>query len=146
MTLKDSFYDFLVSDIQTSSTTAVDVPQMTFPLRAADGVYQFRFVLKIGSSSAAGLKIAITVTGGAVFQAWAVGSAGALSTLQVDQMNQSGVLGAAFATVALSNLFLTVEGGIRNGNFAGALQLQAAKVTSGTATLHAGSYFTAQQL
>lgn len=140
------YYDFISADVTTTSLTAVDIPKMTFPLLGASGIYTFKFMLKIGSSTTGGVAFALSVTGGAAFQAWAVGSSTGLNVLAVDSMTQSGVLGVAFATVPAQNLFLSIEGGLRNGTFAGALQLQAAKVVGGTATLSAGSYFEAKQL
>lgn len=139
-------YDFTLSDLSTASLVAIDVPQMTFPLSVIDTIWQFDFQLIIGSSSAAGLKISLTVPPGAAFRVWAVGSGASKNGLIVDSMTQSGVLGVAFNTFIGSQNFLSIRGGVKNGGLAGALQLQVAKVTSGTATMFTGSFFTANQL
>jgi hypothetical protein len=136
-------FSYTQADQTTTSLTAVDIPNFSFPLNCGGESWEFEFVLTIGSSSAAGIKVALTVPPGAVFRAWAVGSAAAKSTLQVDLMNSSGVLGVAFNTFIGTGNYLSIKGGVVNGTFAGTMQLQAAKVTSGTATLSAGSYFIA---
>jgi hypothetical protein len=132
------------ADQTTTNTSGIDIPGFAIPLNIGGENWEFEFVLTIGSSSTAGVKVALTVPPGAVFRAWAVGSGAAKSTLQVDLMNSSGVLGAAFNTFAGTGNYLSIKGGIVNGTFAGSLQLQAAKVTSGTATLSAGSYLIAK--
>lgn len=119
---------------------------MFFPLPGTNEILSFQFLLAIGSSSTAGLKIGITVPSGAVFRAWAIGSGATRNGLIVDPMNQSGVLGTAFNTFIGTQNYLEVKGAVKNGTFAGNLQLQVAKVTSGTATMHAGSFFIAQYL
>ncbi len=119
---------------------------MTFPLIITSEVWSFDFQLIIGSSSTAGLRIALTVPSGAAFRAWAIGSGATRNGLIVDSMNTSGTLGTSFNTFAGTQNFLQIRGGIRNGAFAGSVQLQVAKVTSGTATLHAGSFFIAEPL
>jgi hypothetical protein len=136
-------FSYTQADLTTTSLAAVDIPNFTFPLNIGGENWEFEFVLTIGSSSAAGVKVALTVPPGAVFRAWAIGSGAAKSTLQVDLMNSSGVLGVAFNTFAGTGNYLSIKGGVVNGTFAGSMQLQAAKVTSGTATLSAGSYFIA---
>ncbi len=139
-------YTFTTSDLTTSSLTAIDVPQMTFPLTCNAEVWSFDFQLIIGSNSIAGLRIALTVPLGAAFRAWAIGSGATRNGLIVDPMSVSGTLGTPFNTFSGTQNFLQVRGGIRNGGFGGSVQLQVAKVTSGTATLHAGSFFIATPL
>jgi len=146
MALLSNFYDYTTSDATTTSLVPVSIPLMTFPLIEVGATFNFEFVLIIGSSTAAGLKVAITVPPGATFRAWAMGSGATKNGLIVDLMTSSGVLGAAFNTFIGQNNFLRVQGGVVNGTFGGALQLQSAKVTGGTATLSAGSYFSAQRL
>jgi hypothetical protein len=142
----NGFYDFTTSDVSTGSLTQVDVPQMFFPLEITDAIYDFKFVLAVGSSTVAGLKIALVVPDGAVFRAWAEGSGTAKNSLIIDRMTTSGVLGAAFNTFNGNQNLLHIFGAVKNGGFAGKVQLQVAKVTSGTATMHAGSFFTATAL
>jgi hypothetical protein len=143
---KQGWFDVLSGDATTTSLTAVDVPQMQFDLPVGGEIWHFEYVLAIGSTSAAGLKIAISVPPGASFRAVAFGASSSATAFQSDFMTSSGTLGAAFATVNANGLYLNIKGGVINGNFAGMLKLQAAKVTSGTATLFAGSFFTATQL
>ncbi len=140
------YYDFTTADANTTSLTLIDVPQMFFPLNVIGQVWAFEFTLIIGSSTTTGLKVALSVPPGASFRAWATGSGAAKSTLLLDLMNTSGTLTAAFNTFVGQQNYLSVRGAIVNGSFAGNVQLQAAKVTSGTATLSAGSYFTANPL
>lgn len=142
----NSTYDFTTGDLSTGSLTVVNVPVMLFPLDTGNEIVQFEFLLAIGSSNAAGLKVAIDVPAGTLFRAWAIGSGASRNALIVDPMTQSGVLGVAFNTFNGSQNFLNIKGAVKTGTGAGNLQLQVAKVTNGTATLHAGSYFTAQRL
>jgi hypothetical protein len=146
MALQFDYYDFSTGDATTTSLTPVNIPLMTFPLQEVGATFNFEFVLIVGSSTSAGLKVAITVPPGATFRAWAMGSGATKNGLIVDLMTASGVLGVAFNTFIGQTNFLRVQGGVVNGTFGGVLQLQAAKVTSGTATLSAGSYFSAQRL
>jgi hypothetical protein len=139
-------FAYTSSDQTTSSLTAVDIPNFSFPLNVNGEKWEFEFTLIIGSSTAAGLRVALTVPIGANFRAWAVGSGAAKSTLLVDLMTASGVLGATFNTFIATGNYMSIRGGVVNGTFSGTMQLQAAKVTSGTATLSAGSYFTANPL
>lgn len=132
---------FTISDVNTSSLTPVDVPGMQF-LMLENSVWRFKFLLKVGSSTAGGLKVAIVVPAGAAFQAWAIGSGPAISTLVVDPMTVSATLGASFCTQIAQNQYLSIEGGCLNGSTIGLLKLQAAKVTSGIATLNSRSILT----
>jgi hypothetical protein len=136
-------FSFTQADQTTSSLTAVDIPNFSFPLNGNGEKWEFEFTLIIGSDSIAGVKFALRAPTGANFRAWAVGSGAAKSTILVDLMNTSGALGAAFNTFIATGNYLSIRGGVINGTFGGNMQLQAAKVTSGTATLSAGSYFTA---
>ncbi len=139
-------FSFVTPDFTTTSLTAVNIPQLAFPLSANGEIWQFEFVLTIGSDTTAGLKIALTVPPGAGFQAWANGSGAAKSTLLVDKIVTAGTLSAAFNTFVGQTNYLRIAGGIQNGTFAGNLQLQIAKVTSGTATVSLGSYVVAEKL
>ncbi len=137
---------YTTADQTTTSLTPVDVPLMTLPLNVNEEQWAFEFTMIIGSSSTAGVKFALSLPAGALFRAWAQGSGAAKSTLVMDLMNTSAVQGAAFNTFVGQLNYLTIRGAVINGPWAGALQLQAAKVTSGTATLSAGSYMTANPL
>lgn len=142
----EGYYDFTTSDLTTGSLTQIDVPQMFFPLEGAEEIVDFKFVLAVGSSTTAGLKVALVVPAGAVFRAWAQGSGTAKNSLVIDRMSSSGVLGVAFNTFNGTQNLLHIFGAVKNGSFAGKVQLQVAKVTSGNATMHAGSFFTATRL
>jgi hypothetical protein len=132
---------FTKNDITTTSTTLVDVPG--FALRCVAGnVYTFDFNLVIGSSDANGLKVAIVVPAGTQFRAFCIGNASSSTSLEVDVITQSGVVGIAFNTFAGTGNYLNIKGGAMTGPNTGYLKLQAEKVVAGTATLGAGSYLT----
>lgn len=136
---------YTTADQTTGSTTPIDIPNFVIPVTGTQA-FQFEAVLIIGSSSTAGVKFAITVPASSVFRAWAVGSGAAKNSLIVDLMTASGTLGAAFNTFVGTGNYLSIKGGIVCGDVAGNLQLRVAKVTSGTATLSAGSYIVLNQL
>lgn len=68
-----------------------------------------------------------------------------------EQMATSGTLGStawntANLTTAAMGAFIHMHGRVINGATPGAVQLQHAKVTSGTATVYAGSYLRAVRI
>lgn len=136
----------ITADRTTSSLTAVNVPDMLFTVGALE-VWAFEMSCHVGSSSAAGFKIGFGAFAGATLKAQVKGSSGAPSTIASELMTAFGALGAqAWCANITNNGWLDVRGIVRAGNTSGVLQLQAAKITSGNATLFTDSYLVARRL
>lgn len=132
------------ADRTTTSTTAVNVLPLSFSADVNEE-WIFSFRLRVGSSSAAGIKVALTFPAGATLRATVKGNSGAVTTISSEQITASGTLGQVWCAAAINNGWLEIDGVIVNGATAGTVQLQAAKVTSGTATVFQGSYVDAQR-
>jgi hypothetical protein len=139
------YYAALSSDFTTTSTTATPVTGLFVPVSLVGQLLFFEFQLTIGSSSVAGLQFAFSMPPDASFRAWAVGSGALKSTLLVDLMQGVGSssLGVSFNTVASTLNYLSIRGVCKAGSLGGSFQLLVAKTTSGTATVSAGSFVTA---
>lgn len=140
----------LSSDVTTTNLTATTVAGLNFSIGVSE-VWSFEMFLNIGSSSAAGTKYTFTFPVGATLLAICSGTTSAVTANTNEKIVTSGTLTttawntASITTAALSAV-LYVNGVIVNGANAGVLQFQQAKVTSGTASVYANSYFTARRI
>lgn len=140
----------LPADATTTSTSAVDVAdassnKLQFQIGDSE-VWSFEFNLRTGSSSAAGLKFAITFPSGGTMLAQAVGTTTGVTVFSSDIMTASGTLGIAYNTVNAQTGNLRITGVLVNGSTDGNVTLQFAKVTSGTATVAANAYLNARRI
>lgn len=113
------------------------MPDLTAAL-LANSTYEFEAVLRAASSSTAGTKyaVAFSAAGATAFPIF-VGQTAATTVAQV-----AAALGALEGTVFLAAVIdglIYIKGIITTGANAGNLTVQQAKVTSGTATVRAGS-------
>ena len=135
----------VTADRTTTSLTAVNATDMVFAIPASE-TWTFEFNLRVGSSSTAGIKLAITVPSGATFMATGLGNAASATAFTSEILSASGTLGVTYQLVNGQNGVVRITGTVVNGANAGNVQLQFAKVTSGTATVAANSYLTARKL
>lgn len=134
------------SPATTTGQVLVNIPNMSFNI-GANEVWVFHFYLLTGSSSVAGIKIGFTYPAGATGTAKIEGTTSGLGTFISEAIPASGVATTnAYNTVVSQTGWIDVTGFIINGSTAGTIQEQALKVTSGTATALANSYFTAQKI
>ncbi len=132
----------LSSDATTTSTTATNVTGLSFSI-GSNETMNFEFNLRTGSSSNAGIQVAITFPAGATMLATAVGTttaSGSAAAMGTDVMTASGTLGISFNTETSQTGVLNIKGIVVNGGTGGTVQLQFAKTTSGTATIAANSF------
>jgi hypothetical protein len=135
----------LAADQTNTLTTAANVAGLSFAI-GANEVWIFDFILRIGSSSTTGCKYAITTPAGATLMAIVFGNTTAITAFNEEILTASGTLTAAvYQAIATQNGMLRISGVVRNGATAGTVQLQQAKVTSGTATVGANSSLMARR-
>ena len=139
-----AYQSYLTADATTTSTAAVNVTGLSFPV-GGNEAWTFEFNLRIGSSSTAGMKVALTFPSGATLLATAIGATSGVTAQSTDLMSASGTLGLAFNTFNGQTGVLRITGCITTGSTPGIVQLQQAKVTSGTSTVAALSFLRAQR-
>lgn len=132
-------------DRTTASLTAVDVTDMAFPVGAGE-VWAFEFYCNVGSSQIAGFKIGFAAFASAAIRALVKGNPTTQNTFAIEQITAFSTLGQAWCAAVTNNGWLEIRGVVRAGATAGVVQLRAAKITSGNATLFTDSYFIARQL
>jgi hypothetical protein len=150
MSLKKGIGDsltYLTGDATTTSTSATRVSGLTITM-AANEKWAFHAVLKIGSSSVAGCKYAVDVPPAASMYVTFFGTTIAAGTYTTEWITTDATLSStafdvAGITTAAVGAFLTIDGIIVNDENAGNFEIMHAKVTSGTATIYAGSYLQA---
>ena len=126
------------TDDTTSSLTAHSSP-LTFSA-AKNSTYTFDMYGYFTSSSNAGIKAAVAVPSGATLVATAIETGTTASDTHTEAFTASGTLGAAFTQGTSLNGVFHIHGVVTTASTANSVTLQFAKVTSGTATLKAGSY------
>ena len=104
------------------------------------------FTLKVNGADANGLKIAFTTPAGSTMLGIVNGNVATITAYSSDIMTTSATAGIAFATSSATGSIITVTVDLLNSTTAGTLQLQALKVTSGTATIYAQSNMTAMRV
>jgi hypothetical protein len=126
------------ADRSTSSTSAVDVPDLTVAL-AANSTYEFEAVLQVASDTAAGCKYAVqfSAAGGFAFAVYTgTTTSGAAAVASTSALNA--LTTTAFVTAVLDGE-LVIKGHVITGANPGNLTIQQAKVTSGNAIVRANS-------
>lgn len=139
----------VASDVTTTNLTATDITGMTFAIGASE-TWSFEFHAKIGSSSAAGTKYAVDIPASATIMGQVWGSLGSTTAYTQDTVSADTTLGVAFNTAGLTTAAqganLHIYGVVVNSTNAGNVTIQHAKVTSGTSTVYANSYFVARRI
>ncbi len=136
----------LNADATTTNTTATNT-NLAFQMGASE-VWSFRADLIVQSSGTNGLKFAVSTPTSATFLAVAYGMGSSGTTWTSTPLTTSGTLGAAvFCGIATTNCPITITGRVKgDGSHSGAVTIQFAEVTSGTATIKsAGSGIEAWQ-
>lgn len=138
-------------DLTTTSTSAADATGLSFPI-GANEVWSFECYMKVGSSSTAGTKYAVNVPSGATLAVQVEGQTTGNGVFAQEQLTAAATLTStafnttgAFTTAAVG-AFVAVRGVVANGSTPGTVQVQHAKVTSGTATIYANAYLIARRI
>jgi hypothetical protein len=138
----------LTGDATTNSTSAVstNLSPLSFAI-GANEVWTFEFNLRVGSSSAAGIKVAIDIPTAATLMASVFANTTGPAVFLGELLTADATLNAtAFQTVNSNNGLCRITGTVANGANAGTVALMFAKVTSGTATIATNSYMTARRI
>ena len=128
---------YLTSDFTTSNTTATNTP-LTFNM-AANEVRRIMIngtCIKVGTT---GIKLAIGAPTGATIKATQNSSGNAINTMAVSVISAINTLGGTINSQSGVEVPFRIEGTIINGATPGAVTLQLATVTSGAATIQAGT-------
>jgi len=129
----------LDGNVTTTSLTAANITGLSFPI-AVNETVRFEANLNNGNSGTTGNKFAVNFPSGATLNCHTEGS-----TSGPTAMTQSKITAAATLTTEIYHTLAsqvgraTIIGTVKNGSTAGTVQLQFAAVTSGTATINAGS-------
>lgn len=137
----------LSADFTTTSAAAVDVTGLSFAI-GANEVWTANVFLGLGCSTANGVKLAVTVPGGAVSVRLKVhGTRTNAGDFTSTIITGSGTLTGAFCTVASQGQWADATLVVENGATPGTVQIQAAAATGGdTASIKAGSFISARRL
>ena len=138
------------SNVTTTGQTAASVTGLSFAI-AANEVWVCRVHMKVGSSSATGLQVAVSFPAAATVTADWLGNTLTNPAMAWEQTTASGTLTTTSfdtlaATTAGIGAFVNGEITVANGANAGTVQIQFAKTTSGTATVYIGSFLTAHRI
>ena len=134
----------VAADVSETGQTAVAITGLAIPL-VAQGLYDIEAWLKMNSSSAAGVAVAIGGPSGCLISAIIDGEAS--STAAQDATHTLSELSAALGTVGSgSDIYVRVRGFAKCAATEGNLTVMQAKVTSGTSIVRAGSFFRARRL
>lgn len=135
----------ITSNFTATSLTAVDVTNLALAIPASQ-TWSFDFYMN-GAGTAAGMKLAVTVPSGATLEAQAWAATTGVTVTRVERITTSGTL---TTMIPLSNSGfdgpMLIHGICVNSSTAGNIQVQAAKVTSGTLTIYANSYGMARRI
>lgn len=137
------------SNVTTTSQSAASVTGLSFAI-AANEVWIVKVHMKVGSSSAAGIQVAVSFPASATVTADWFGTTLTNGTNAYEQTTASGTLTTTSfdtlgATTAAVGAFVDGRITVINSTNAGTVQIQFAKTTSGTATVYAGSHLTAHR-
>lgn len=129
---------YLASDFTTSSVTAVNT-NLSFAIGANESFVVDVYGLASKAVSSTGLKIAINGPSGCTATGFVETSSNAITTRLAYQVSAIGTLGSAFSTNIALVVPFSMHVTIVNGATPGSVTLQAATVTSNTATIYAGA-------
>jgi hypothetical protein len=136
----------LAADATTTNTTATAVSGLSFTA-GANETWTFDFIVRTGSSSAAGMKLAIDVPTGATLMATVNGTTTGPTASATELLTADATLNATpLNTAGNQNGVAYVSGTVVNGSTAGTVSLMHAKVTSGTSTVAANSSMVARRV
>lgn len=129
----------------TTNLTATDIPDLSVAL-LANHTYVFEADLTAQSSSSAGCKYAVNFSAaGAAAQAIYTGMTSATAVGNIATTALATLEGTAFLAVSATTGVIRIVGFIKTGANSGNLTIQQAKVTSGTASVFAGSQLRVKQ-
>lgn len=134
-------YKQITANTTTTNLTYTDVPGLAVSADTA-GVYEFSAVLLTGSDTSAGMRIGMTVPASSTdFYYNIIGTNSAAANQTQVEGAASGSLVTTFASNAVNNQTgITKIDGIVTTTQSGEIKIGFAKITSGTATIRAGSY------
>lgn len=131
------------TDFTTTSASATNVTGLSFPI-AANQIWAAEFKLYGNSSTADGAQFAVDIPSGATIEGHIIGSTSGATALTSERINADATLTTtAFWATASTELSAVLLVTVLAGGTAGTVQLQAAKVTTGTLTIRIGSSVTA---
>lgn len=136
------------SNFTTTNTTATDITGMSWAI-GANETWEFTADLKVGSSSAAGIKIAVnTPASPTSLSAYVYGQVASNTAFAEEEITGDATLTTtAFNTGGLTTAavgaFIHIRGIVVNGSNAGNVFIDIGKVTSGTATVYTLSHLKA---
>lgn len=134
----------LANPATTTGQVLVD-SGLSFAVKANE-ICEFEFILRIGSTGTAGMKLALVFPNGATLTASVVATGSSATAVIGDLIAASATAGATIMTVASQNGIARIRGVIVNGITEGSVGLQFLKVTSGTATIAANSFVSARRI
>ena len=135
----------LSSNYTNATTSLTDVTGLSFAIAASE-IWTARFALKVNGADANGMKFAITVPSGATLLGIVNGNVATITAYSSDIISASATAGIAYATSSATGSIIIVDLTVVNSTTAGTVQLQALKVTSGTATIYANSNMIANRV
>jgi hypothetical protein len=135
----------LSTNYTNATTSLTDVTGLSFAIAASE-IWTARFALKVNGADANGLKIAIAIPSGATILGMVNGNVATVTAYSSDIISASATAGIAFATSSATGSVIIVDLTVVNSTTAGTVQLQALKVTSGTATIYANSNMIANRV
>ncbi len=136
------------SDFTTTSLSLVAVTGMTSATLSINSLYEVDIMLRVQSTSTAGLKVGLlTTTGSAKLASWLLsGDTGGTGTSAFSTANFGTAFASSLAVTANTDDFVWVKGIIMTDASATTIQTAVLKVTSGTATVYIGSRMTLTKL
>jgi hypothetical protein len=139
--LKTPSVAYLISDYTTTNTTATNT-NLSIPVEA-NTTYRIMITGSAAKAvSSTGLKVAIGAPTGTTIKAWHSYGTNSINTLQNSFITSVNSLGSTFATGIGIEVPFRIEGILVTGSSAGNIVLQAATVTSNTATIYANTLMT----
>lgn len=143
-------YAIKSSDLATTSTSMVDVTDMSFSV-AASGNYIFEFSGRIGSTVTNGGRFTITCPAGATieFQSWGnLGSSGtSVTPIGISSSGSETATYASGAAAGYTQYAYIIKGTVKVGGTAGTVQLRARSINAAnTFTIYAGGQMQAHKI
>jgi hypothetical protein len=134
------------TDAATTSTSLVDVPELKLVLEK-NSLYEVHVHLFAGSSTNAGTKYALSFDGtGSTGANFLIMGATTLNAAQILSIAGLGTASGTFFTAAQGGDPIMIFGYLVTDTTKGTLKVRQLKVTSGTATVYAGSSLRARKV
>lgn len=131
-------YKSLASNYTNATTSLTDVTGLSLTVAASEH-WVATFTIKCNGADANGLKFGFTFPSGGTMMGVVNGNVATITAYSSDVMTTTATAGIAYATSSATGSVVIITVDFLNSTTPGTLQLQALKVTSGTATIYGQS-------